>query len=76
MRTTVDLPPGLHERLRELARERGQSVSSVLTQVATSGLSRLGLPSVIETDPRSGFPVIDIGRPVTAEEVAEALDEE
>lgn len=76
MRTTIDLPPGLHERLRQLARERGESVSSVLTQLAASGLSRLGSPTVVETDPRTGFPVIDVGRTVTAQEVAEALDEE
>jgi hypothetical protein len=48
----------------------------VLAPAAMAGLSRLGSPTAIETDPRSGFPVIDIGRTVTAEEVAAALDEE
>jgi hypothetical protein len=76
MRPTVDLPPGLHAWLRKLAQERGPSVSDVLAHVAMAGLSRLGSPTAIETDPRSGFPVIDIGRTVTAEEVAAALDEE
>lgn len=76
MRTTVDLPPGLHARLRELAHERGTSVSTVLAEVATHGLSRLGTPSVIRTDPRSGWPVIDIDRVVTQTEVEEFLDEE
>ena len=76
MRTTVDLPPVLHDRLRELARERGQTVSTVLSEVASYGLSRLGSGSVIRTDPRTGLPVIDIGRVVTQEEVEDFLDEE
>ena len=76
MRTTVDLPPALHRRLRDLAEERHQSMSAVLVQLAVKGLDEAVGPREIRTDPRSGFPVISIGRPVTAEDVAEALDEE
>ena len=76
MRTTVDLPLALHQRVRELAEERHQSMSAVVAQLAALGLSEAGGPRQIRTDPRSGFPVISIGRVVTAEEVAEALDEE
>ena len=76
MRTTVDLPPALHRRVRELAQERGQSVSTVLVQLAAKGLDDAGGRPRIRTDPRSGFPVISFGRTVTSDEVAEALDEE
>jgi hypothetical protein len=76
VRTTVDLPPAVHRRATELARQRGQSLSSVISELATRGLSRLDEPLVISTDPRSGFPVISIGRRITSDDVANALDDE
>ena len=76
MRTTVDLPPAVHRRAVQLARERGQSLSSVIAELATYGLSRLNEPLVVTTDPHSGFPVVSLGRHITTEDVAEALDDE
>jgi hypothetical protein len=76
MRTTVDLPPAVHRRATELAKRRGQSLSSVIAELATYGLSRLEEPLVVRTDPRSGFPVISVGRRITSHDVADALDEE
>jgi uncharacterized protein (DUF433 family) len=48
----------------------------VIAELATYGLSRLDEPLVVKTDPRSGFPVISIGRRITSEDVADALDDE
>jgi hypothetical protein len=76
MRTTVDLPPALHRRARQLAKERGQSLSAIVAELATYGLSRLDEPIVIATDSRSGFPVVSVGRRITSEDVANALDDE
>lgn len=76
MRTTVDLPPAVHRRARELAKERGQSLSAVVAELATYGLSRLDEPLVITTDPGSGFPVVSVGRRISSEDVADALDDE
>jgi hypothetical protein len=76
MRTTVDLPPAVHRRAVQLARQRGQSLSSVIAELATYGLSRLNEPLVLRTDPQSGFPVVSLGRQITSEVVANALDEE
>jgi len=76
MRTTVDLPPAVHRRARELARERHQSLSSVVADLAVRGLAALGEPLEITTDPTSGFPVIALGRRITSAEVADALDDE
>ncbi|HMI34806.1 MAG TPA: hypothetical protein VK499_11920 [Propionibacteriaceae bacterium] len=76
MRTTVDLPPAVHRRAVQLARQRGQSLSSVIAELATYGLSRLNEPLVLRTDPQSGFPVVSLGRQITPEDVANALDEE
>ena len=76
MRTTVDLPPAVHRRAVELAKQRGQSLSSVIAELATYGLSRLNEPLVLRTDPQSGFPIVSLGRQITSEDVANALDEE
>jgi predicted transcriptional regulator len=76
MRTTVDLPPELHERARQIARERRQSLSAVLTDLTLRGLASYDEPAVVRTDPVSGLPSVALGRRVTAVEVDEALDEE
>jgi len=76
MRTTVDLPPAVHRRAQEIARRRGLSLSAVIAELTIRGLAQLDEPVVVSTDARSGFPVISIGRRVTSEEVAAALDDE
>jgi len=76
MRTTVDLPPALHRRAVELAKRRGQSLSATLADLAARGMGQLDEPVVVRTDAVSGFPVISVGRRITSDEVAEALDED
>lgn len=76
MRTTVDLPPAVHARALDIAKRTGRSLSGVIADLAVRGLGQLDEPVAIGTDERSGFPVITIGRRVTSEQVAAALDEE
>jgi hypothetical protein len=76
MRTTVDLPPSVHRRAVEIAKRTGQSLSAVIADLTVRGLSQLDVPVLVTTDERSGFPVISVGRRVTSEQVAVALDEE
>jgi predicted transcriptional regulator len=76
MRTTIDLPPAVHQRARQLAESRGQSLSTVVAELAIRGLSQLDEPLRITTHPTSGFPVISVGRTITAEDVVAALDDE
>jgi predicted transcriptional regulator len=76
MRTTVDLPPALHRRVVELAARRGISMSAVIADLTARGLVELGEPAVITVDERTGFPVVSIGRRITSEDVAAALDDE
>jgi hypothetical protein len=76
MRTTVDLPPAVHRRALDLAQERHQSLSAVVADLAIRGLAALGEPINVATDPRTGFPVISLGRSVTSADVADALDDE
>lgn len=76
VRTTVDLPPAVHRRAQELARSRGTSLSSVLADLTVRGLAQLDAPVEIGTSPRTGLPVLSVGRQVTADEVAAALDDD
>ena len=76
VRTTVDLPPAVHRRARDLAQQRHQSLSAVVADLAIRGLATLGEPVMVAVDPTSGFPVISIGRSISSADVAEALDDE
>jgi hypothetical protein len=76
MRTTVDLPPAVHRRARELAERRGESLSSVIADLTVRGLAQIDEPVVLSIDARSSLPVLSLGRRVTAADVAEASDEE
>jgi predicted transcriptional regulator len=76
VRTTTDLPPAVHRRARELAEERGQSLSAVIAELTARGLASLGQPTEVRIDVYTGLPSISLGRPLTSDEVAEALDDE
>ena len=76
MRTTVDLPPAVHRRARELAERRGESLSSVIADLTVRGLAQLDEPVVLRINERSGLPVLSLGRRLTSGDVAVLLDEE
>lgn len=76
MRTTIDLPPAVHRRARELAAQRGQSLSAVLADLTVRGLAQLDAPVELGTDARTGLPVLSLGRRITSAEVADVLNDE
>jgi hypothetical protein len=76
MRTTVDLPDAVHRRAKELAEARGLSMSAVIADLTVRALSQLDEPVSVLTDPVSGYPIVSIGRRVTAAEVSDFLAEE
>lgn len=76
MRTTVDLPPAVDRRVRELAEERGVSLSHMVAELTARGLAQLDSTVEIELHERSGFPMLRIGRRVTSAEVADLIEED
>lgn len=76
VRTTTDLPPAIHRRARELAAERGQSLSTVIADLTARGLASLGEPVQVSVDTTTGLPSITLGRAITSEDVAAILDDE
>jgi hypothetical protein len=75
MRTTVDLPPSVHRRARELAAQRGVSLSTVLADLTVRGLAQLDMPVKLTTDALTGFPVLSLGRKVTAAQTGATMVE-
>lgn len=76
MRTTVDLPPSVHQRVRQIAADRGDSISAVLADLTLRGLAQLDHSVELATDQRTGLPVLSIGRRITAKDVSDALDDD
>ena len=66
----------MHRRALALAEQQGRSLSSVVADLALRGLAQLDAPVALSIDKRSGLPVLSMGRPITSEDVAAALDEE
>lgn len=66
----------MHRRAVELARASGQSLSSTVAELTARGLGQLDQPLRIVVNERSGFPVVSVGRRVTAADVSAALDDE
>ena len=60
-------------RARELAAERGASLSSVLSDLVVRGLAQLDEPVVVERDAATGFPILSIGRRLSSADVAALL---
>lgn len=77
MRTTVDLPPGVHRRAQALAKAQGRSLSATIADLTVRGLAQIDERVEIQIDERSGFPVMSFGGPpITPEQVAAILDDE
>lgn len=76
MRTTVNLPPKVHARAIELAKQRGISMSAVLSELTIRGLAQLDEPVQVTTNPVTGLPILEVGRRVTSAEVTDLIDED
>lgn len=69
------MPGDLLERLKEVARDREQSLSKTLAQIIEQGFDKPTHPASIEISPRTGLPLVYLGRPTTVEDVR-ALDDD
>ncbi len=76
MRTTVNLEPEAYRLARALASKRRQSVGKILGDAVLSQFRPSSAASTkVEAD-EHGFPSLYLGRPVTPEDVAAAIEEE
>ena len=75
MRTTVDLPEDLHAQAIALSRDTHRTLSETIAYLMRRGLGQ-GQAGQVETSPRTGLPVVHLGRTITTEDVRALEDDE
>ena len=75
MRTTIDLPDALHKQALVIARDTRRTLSETVAELIRRGLGA-GQRAEMSTDPRTGLPVVSVGKVVTSEDVRALEDEE
>lgn len=75
MQTTIDLPPAVHARALELAEQQHKTLSEIITECVQEALGRVANRAVLVGTTSSGWPIVSLGRPVTAEDVRSLEDE-
>ena len=75
MRTTVDLPSEIMDDVKEIAAERGASLSTTIADLTARGVAQYRGGYRMWIDEETGLPVMSTGRRITAKEVEQFLDE-
>ena len=74
MRTTVDLPDDLHAQAVAISRDTHRTLSETVTYLMRRGLGQ-ERPAEVGISPRTGLPVVHLGRTVTTEDVRALEDD-
>lgn len=75
VRTTVDLPDDLHQQAKSIARDTGVSFSDTVVMLMRRALGHDSAVS-ISVDGENGLPQVNVGRPITSEDVRSLDDDE
>lgn len=75
MRTTIDLDPRAHRIAKMLAARENKTLGRVISEAFLHVYAPEEV-NVRQGVSAAGFPTIDIGRPISAKEVRDFLDEE
>jgi hypothetical protein len=75
MRTTLEIPDDLHAQAVAIARDTHRSLSQTVAMLIRRGLSS-GIPSAVAVSPRTGLPVVHLGRMITTEDVRRLEDDD
>jgi hypothetical protein len=75
VRTTIDLPDDLHKQALAIARDNHRTLSETVADLIRRGLGA-GRTAALSTDPRTGLPLVSVGKFVTSEDVRSLEDEE
>ena len=74
MRTTIDLTDEAYQLAKAFAHDRRESLGKVVSDLIVRGAAGSGPVGVVRVV--DGLPVVNIGRPITMEEVQALLDED
>ena len=82
-RITISLDDELYRVAKAYAQSEDISLSKAVVRLMRRGMAQASDSRVREDqapyrsiDPRTGFPVLSVGRPITMEDVQDALDDE
>jgi hypothetical protein len=75
VRTTIDLPEELHKQALAIARDTHRTLSETVADLIRRGLGA-GSTAAISVDPRTGLPLVSVGKVVTSEDVRSLEDDE
>ncbi|MCL1839344.1 MAG: hypothetical protein FWG47_08585 [Propionibacteriaceae bacterium] len=75
MRTTIDLPADLHQQALTIARDNHQTLSKTVSSLLRKGLGYQSQASVYQ-DSQTGRTMLEVGRPITDEDVRSLEDNE
>jgi hypothetical protein len=75
VRTTIDLPDGLHKQALAIARDTHRTLSETVADLIRRGLGA-GHTATLAADPRTDLPLVSLGTVVTSEDVRLLEDEE
>ncbi|WP_236796175.1 antitoxin [Amycolatopsis sp. GM8] len=68
MRTLIDLPDDLHGQVLSIARDTSRTLSEIVTELVQRGL-RQSKPAPAARSPRTGLPVVRLGKVITTDDV-------
>ena len=76
MRTTLDIDQDSYRLAKAIAAQKGISMGKLVAEAIQRQYGASDTPSTEIGTSVAGFPVVTIGRPITPEDVADALDDD
>ena len=74
MRTTITFPDDLHAVLTSIAQDRRQTISQTVEELVRRGLDG-SRPYRVVASPRTGLLGVELGRPITLDDVRSLEDD-
>ena len=75
VRTTIDLPDDLHRQAMSIARDTSRTLSEIVAELMRRGLGQ-GKQAPMSRSPKTGLPVVSLGKVVTTEDVRSLEDDQ
>jgi hypothetical protein len=75
MRTTLDIDQECYRLAKAVAAQKGVSLGKLVAEAIRFQYGSTNGPSTTIERSEAGFPVLTLGRPITAQDVAEAQDD-
>jgi predicted transcriptional regulator len=75
VRTTIDLPDELHRQALSIARDTARTLSEIVAELMRRGLGE-GKPAQTVQSPRTGLPVVTLGKVITTDDVRALEDDQ